>query len=518
MSTPHDTDALLQQSALALESRRYPEAEALQKKVVELLRRDSPADPRISGALEALAGVHFYQGKFGLAANEYEEALRLSEKDAPGNTPTIWRLLYWQGQSLFKNQNYEPAETALRRALSVAESLNDDQENFAASLHRLGFLLYFVGKYQQGEPYLLRALSLNESIYGVGNVATVDVLTTIAMTYENCADLGNDPEPFLRRAVENTKPVGDSFQAHTESLWRLAAMVARHGESEEADEIFTRLLALLKAAPSNKPPSQWVVRGCVEYFRSRGKEESVKEFISAVDNYDAYGELTQGRLSHAEQTLSEDDPEFADALFNSANNLLFNGKYDEAAAQLRRALVFYEKIQGENSLPVVTTLNRLCVVNRLLDNAEQAEAAISRALGIAKVNFPDKDIYARTLENLAVLKDAQSRKDEGMGSYAQATTEMERNCGFPSYETVEMLYRHGSYLCHIGEFSLAEVVIRRALSAIDDVEGLSSYEKSDYFLTLANVLNGLHRGTEADVAKRQAEDLFEEGKLEAAKD
>ena len=55
MSTPHDTDALLQQSALALESRRYPEAEALQKKVVELLRRDNPADPRLSGALEALA-------------------------------------------------------------------------------------------------------------------------------------------------------------------------------------------------------------------------------------------------------------------------------------------------------------------------------------------------------------------------------------------------------------------------------------------------------------------------------
>jgi tetratricopeptide (TPR) repeat protein len=514
MSKSNEAAELLKTAKEFLDQRRYVEAEASLTTAIDLLGRGETDDAKLSWALETLAGVHFVQQKFALAASEYQTALQRYEKQASKDDQALLRVLHWLGLSYFNQPDYDKAEFSFRRALALAESRGDDAGNLATSLHQLGFHLYFVGKYREAEPYLLRALPLHEQVKGIGDNATIEDLTRIALTYEHCPEIGKDPEPFLRKAVESATPEGETYNAHVENLCRLGEHVAKQGRFEEADELFSRLLSFIRSAGSDKPTPQWVIGGCVDYFKSRDKIETVQDLLSVERNYDAYGELVQSRLNHAEQTLSEADPAFADALFNSANHLIFNDKYQEAEAQLGRALGCYEKIHGGKSLQVAACLNRICVVNRLLNKFHVAEVAIQRALEIARRNFSDQIIYPRTLENLALLKEAEGETDEAAKISTEATIGMERICGFPSHETLGALYRQSRLLFRIGEFTTAESVIRRAMSAMDRIEELSKYEKSDYFSTLASILEAQKRDPEARELTERAQELFEQAKSE----
>ncbi len=49
-------------------------------------------------------------------------------------------------------------------------------------------------------------------------------------------------------------------------------------------------------------------------------------------------------------------------------------------------------------------------------------------------------------------------------------------------------------------------------------EGLSSYEKSDYFGMLAAILEALNRAPEAVEFKKRAEELFAQGERESAEE
>jgi tetratricopeptide (TPR) repeat protein len=509
MKSSNDTDELLKQALGALEKRQYAEAEALQRKAVDLLRQCDAADVRIPRALEQLAGIHFAQGKFESADSQYQEVLRLDQKRLPADDRVTWRVLYWLGMSQFNHQDYEVAEANFRRALSVAEQLPENSGDLATSLYRLGFTLYFVGKYPAAEPYLLRALSLYQETKGITDICTIEVLTRIALTYEHCPTIGKDPETYLRQAVDASKPEGETSTVHVENLCRLAEHVAKRGRLEEADELFSKLLNLLNSKDSDGSNSHWVISDCIEYFKSRGKIETVKELVAAEQGYDAYGEITRDRLKHAEQALSENDSEFAEALFASANQLMFAGKYEQSDAQLRRALDSYQKIHGNKSVQVVTALNRLCVVTRLLKKFDEAEASINSALLIARENFVDQYVYPRSLENLALLREAQGTKGDATKFYAQAVAEMERISGFPSYETSEVLYRQGGHLFRAGEFRAAEAAIQRAISAMDKINELSGYEKSDYYSTLASILEAQGRNGEAAELFKRAQELFD---------
>jgi tetratricopeptide (TPR) repeat protein len=167
MSKSNEAAELLKTAKEFLDQRRYVEAEASLTTAIDLLGRGETDDAKLSWALETLAGVHFVQQKFALAASEYQTALQRYEKQASKDDQALLRVLHWLGLSYFNQPDYDKAEFSFRRALALAESRGDDAGNLATSLHQLGFHLYFVGKYREAEPYLLRALPLHEQVKGI---------------------------------------------------------------------------------------------------------------------------------------------------------------------------------------------------------------------------------------------------------------------------------------------------------------------------------------------------------------
>lgn len=508
----NQAESMFQEAHGARENREFSKAVRLQQEGLELWGQE---DSRFSLELEELAGLHYIQEKFDKAAVEYDRALGIWERAEPEDYAGSLRILYWLGKSRFKNEEYDLAETAMRRALDLAESKPVSPETLACSLYELGFLLYYVGRYPEAAPYLLKALHLFESAKGPSDPATIEVLERIALTYSCCPAIGEDPEPYFRRAVKAILPEGETRRVYIENLCRWAGYVADCGRFDDADPLFAELLSLISNADDlNDTDSFWIASDCVKYYQSRGKGDMVSQLLHFQD-FDAYGQMVKKKLEHAEQTLADDDPELAEALFNSGNEALFKGEYEKAKALLGRALQAYSKINGEESEEVVHALCSVCVVNRQLGKFEESEAAVKRALDISRAFYTDRYVYPAALEDFALLREAEGKAADATELYENAAAEYERICGFPSREAVEALYRQGGFLLRIPSLGPAEEKIRRAISVVDQVESISDYEKSDYFGTLAEILEASGRKKESVEMKDRADALFQKAESES---
>ncbi len=513
--TESDIQTLLAEANQALQNQQYAAAEDLQSRAIQLLETQSAEASKVADEVEKLAGIHFQQGKFDLAASEYDRVLKAREVSLLHADDQVLRVLYWQGKSYFCDMKYDLAEAAFRLALAASETRLDSRCDFAQFLYELGFLLYYIGRYREAEPYLLQALRLYETLHGANDPETVRVLERIALNYEHCPDIGKDPEPYFQRAALALKADGEHKYEYLANLCRWAECVAKRNRSQQADELYAELLGLIGASIEREPECHWIVTNCVEYFQSRGKSDLVAHLAAKEADYDAYGDLVRQRLEHAERTLPDNDPELADALFNAGNHAIFHQNYAEAETLLQRALDSNIKAHGEESEAVVANLNRLCVVTRELKKEDESEIAIQRALQIAKRSFPNSHVYPRTLETLAILREIQGRTEEALALYGEAVAIFELQYGYPSYETIEGFYRQSGQLIRAGKFADAEKAIRRVTEAMDKIDGVSDFEKSDYIATLAAALDGLGRKQESEEAGQRAEELLERARKQA---
>jgi tetratricopeptide (TPR) repeat protein len=514
MMTESDLQKLITEASQALDRQRYATAEELQSRVIQLLEAQSVDATRVENECEKLAGIHYQQGKFGLAANEYDRVQKSREALLPVTDERNLRVLYWLGKAHFSDMKYDLAEAAFRRALAACETRPESPLNIARFVCELGFLLYFVGRYREAEPYLLRALEFYEKLHGETHPVTVWVLGRIALNYEHCPDIGKDPEPYFRRAAQALKP-DEHKGEYVANLCRWAECVADRKRFEDADELYGTLLALIDDSPEWRSDWHWILSNSVEYFQSRGKGDLVAHLMAKENEHDAYGEWVRQKLEHAERTLPDNDPELAAALFNAGNNAIFHQKYAEAEPLLRRALDSNIKAHGEESEAVVANLNRLSIVARELKEYDEAENTIQRALEIAKKQFPRSHVYPRTIETIALLREKQGRIEEATALYSEAVKLFEGQAGYPAYDTIECLYRQSAQLIRTGRFAEAGNAIRRVTQVMDEIDGVSDFEKSDYMATLALALDGLGRKEESDEARKRAEELLERARKAA---
>src|SRR6185312_3760536 len=174
--TESDVQVLIAEASHALDNQQYAQAEELQRRAVQLLEEQSAESTRVADELEKLAGIHVQQGKNALAASEYERVLKSREAMVSADDSRVLRVLYSLGKAHFSDTKYDLAESAFRRGLAASETRPDSTREIAKFLCELGYLLYFVGRYREAEPYLLQALPLYEKLFGENHLATVWVL------------------------------------------------------------------------------------------------------------------------------------------------------------------------------------------------------------------------------------------------------------------------------------------------------------------------------------------------------
>lgn len=91
--TESDLQKLITEASQALDRQQYATAEELQRRVIQLLEAQSVDATRVENECEKLAGIHYQQGKFGLAANEYDRVQKSREALLPATDERNLRVL-----------------------------------------------------------------------------------------------------------------------------------------------------------------------------------------------------------------------------------------------------------------------------------------------------------------------------------------------------------------------------------------------------------------------------------------
>jgi tetratricopeptide (TPR) repeat protein len=506
---------LIREADEAYAAKKFPQVEALCKKVLERCGERQEQEP-YANALYKLASVHFVQNKFGDAAAEYDRAFSIQQAVKPDDQPLLANINYWAGEAHFKNQAYEIAETRFREAIRLAQgATKPDAQKLADYIYQLGFLLYFVGRYQEADGVLMDAVGRYDALYGPNHTDTAGTYERLALTYENCPELQKNPAPLFEKALEGYKAVSPQGYCYVACLARYASYLHEVKRDDQAEPLYAEMPALLAGLGQEYGfELSWIESGYIKFLRDMGKAEEAESLEKNRVQPNDYLQMVKEKAELFEQTLSPEDPAFAESLVNLANALLFKGDLAESETHLRRALSLQEQFTPEDSEKLAVTLLQLSKVLRAKNDLAAAEAALQRAIELVRKSGGEKpsQILPRLVEGLAILKAQQNSASDVVVLCAESTALYESIHGLLSYECLEGHWRAAQCLTMVKDLQRAEDSIKVVMDNMDKVEMISGYEKHDYMHVFAHVLEETGRAEQANAIRSRADELLKEAR------
>lgn len=167
-------------------AKQYAEAQPLAEKLVAMTETQyGPEEMELTTPLANLATVHYKQGHFPEAIENYQRSLRiLQAKSTIGDQQQIVPL-HGLGMSFLSANDPESAAIALKRAADISRNTkglyNIGQVEFIDAL----IAAYAAtGRYAEGEKEALYAMRVEEAAYGRSSVKLLDRLDKLASWYE----------------------------------------------------------------------------------------------------------------------------------------------------------------------------------------------------------------------------------------------------------------------------------------------------------------------------------------------
>jgi tetratricopeptide (TPR) repeat protein len=234
----------------------------------------------------------------------------------------------------------------------------------ARSASDLGLLLRNQGERRAAEPWLRRALDIDERALGPDSPLVAEDLENLASVLPEEQAL-----TLYRRAAEHADPV-----IAARNLARLAAFEETRGNRAAALALYRQALTKEESAHANH--SRLAVR--------------LTDVAFLVEPKDAKP-LLRRALAIQEKTLGAQHPETATTLGNLVSVLLTTGEVAEAEPLARRALEIVERALPANHPRIATSATNLAHVLRLKKDYNGARRLYERAVAIDQTVYGPKD-------------------------------------------------------------------------------------------------------------------------------
>jgi tetratricopeptide (TPR) repeat protein len=160
-------DMDIQEGFNAMLAGRSAESEAKYKDAVELAGKLQPHDDRLVTSLIRLADLYGRENNFAEKESALQRAFResvdLHGAESPLTTESLWAL----GADALSKSDYKSALDFYSRAVDVnKKTFGENNSKVADSLTFLAGVYVGQGSYDKAEPYLLRAVQIDESLFG----------------------------------------------------------------------------------------------------------------------------------------------------------------------------------------------------------------------------------------------------------------------------------------------------------------------------------------------------------------
>jgi tetratricopeptide (TPR) repeat protein len=404
-----------------------------------------PEEPVDAQSAERLARSLADAGELDAAADAYDRALRLRERESGPEAPETLALLDAYTDVLFQSRRFAEAEALARRAFEVRDRIPPpDASSTWPSLARIAAALRHQGRLDEAE-------SVQREL-----IARVD------------AALGPDSSTALATRVG------------------LSGILTAQQRFEDAISLLEQTLATADHALGPDHPETIFAANTLGLL------------LQDLDRSSEADPLLRRVLAYRERARGERHPETLTALHFLAFNERLLGNFASAEALYLRALRGWEEVAGRNAVPTLRTVNnygRLLVeMGRLEEAGDQyrrAYAGLSAALGA------DARITLVVLSNLAQLAERQGAIGLAENRTRDALAARERAFGSDDPDTLTSLHSLGGILAEQGRYGEAEVAYLRALEGRERVIGPMHRETLATVNDLANLYERQRRYGEA---------------------
>ena len=299
------------------------------------------------------------------------------------------------GQTYVGLGRYDEAETQLRRAVAIQETIHGgDHEDVANALGALAVVLYARGRYPEAELAGARALDIHRSVYGEIHADVATDVNNLGAIVRARGDLDR-AEPLYRQALELRRRLfGEEHLDVAETLNNLAILVSVRGDVATAEALCRQVLAVRrKLLPARHP----LVAQSLDNLAATLSSEQHDEAIA----------LHREALALYRELLGNDHPDVATTALNLGMRLVGHGEPPEAEPLLRESIRIRRQVFGESNARVAVAETGLGRCLTALGRFDEAEPPLLGSYERLKAALGETS--PRTREALAALVNLYER-------------------------------------------------------------------------------------------------------------
>jgi len=321
-----------------------------------------------------------------------EQQMTLADSEYGENSYTFAKALFSKGLTLNLNGKNQEAEEFYRRALNIVELILEKDDPFIADI-LVGLASALPKNSNEAESLILRALEINEAIYGYDQGPSAMAFNNLSNILRNKGEL-DQAEEYARRALDIYLNLYGPCQNAGISLHTLAIILQKKGDWFEAKKCYEDSISMLKKVlPSLNHPDLALVLDSFAYFLDQHNELEQAQIICK--------ELIQ----MYESLYGQDDSKVSNAI-----NLLGivkqkMGYLDDAEMLYRRNLDFNLRAFGEESQMTAISMHNVADVMIEKKNYREASPILLKSMElIEKVFGVDHPVACQTREELLELE------------------------------------------------------------------------------------------------------------------
>ena len=418
--------------------------------------------------------------------------------------PQAGQLLYRMGWYMQERAHYADAEPFLKRALSTRESLfGPEHPDVANTLTQLARLYRSQGRYAQAERSCRRTLAIREQVLGPEHPDTADTLDHLAQLVYVQARYTEAETLFQRALAIRERVLGPEHPDTADTLDHLAQLIYIQARYAQAETLFQRALAIREQVLGPEHPDT------ADTLHHLGQLAYVQAQYAGAEP------LFQRALTIRERSLGLEHPRTADTLNHLGQLYRSQGQYVRAEPFFQRALAIRENALGSEHASTADTLDNLGQLCQALGQYAQADSIFHRALAIRERALGlEHPRTAVTLDNLGQLYHTLGRYTEAELLFQQALTIREKAFGPAHPYTASTLDNLGQLCQAQGRYTEAKSLFQRTLTIRENVLGLEHPRTIATLNSLRQLYQALGRYAEAEALLQRMLDLKEKGQPE----
>lgn len=389
-------------------------------------------------------------------------------------------IAYRRGLLRLEQERYEESGAAHAEALKIRSALHGTNHPAVAEiLADLGQTLSFLGRFDDAERAMRRALDIQSRILGPDAVKTSLTLTYLASHEEARGNAARARDLALRALrIQETQP---NHPRTANTLFTLARAKAALGDRDGAIADLKRTLAIDRAG-----------RGPTHPYLAIAQDE----LAALYDEVGAHQEARASREASFGINRSHLGPDHAYTLDSQAALAKAHrtvGAYAQAAALLRDLVPRLRASRGEASDDLLVALDGLGGALSLAADPTGAEAAYRQLLRLVEQRFgTEHGETATVLNNLGHILVSQGRYGDAEPILKRAIGMIERTLGRDHHMAGIALGNLGHVYLEQGLIEQARPLLQRSLEIMERIHGGDSLEvaKNLNNLALAELLGG----------------------------